>query len=196
MDWTIFKIGMMLIVLQAVLAWLDNHLTRAQVLTASGRPNDFSFFEHPIWLIDTALSLLAAYLYLHLQLDVSSAAGIGTAIFTLAVVVGMIEMWRRGGITVGDHCSHGGVVMLAGFYHGIFFYGMLLYFLQIYLGVTTPIASGPLLFWLSIFFTFFLPLGVVKFSPRWHWNAEAIGQTVGLEVLVWGTTYYRYYLNS
>lgn len=187
---------MTLIILQAVFAWFDDHLTRGKVIDVSGRPNDFSFSEHPIWLIDTALSLLTAYLWPRYEFDSSSAMGISTAMVSIIVVLAILNIWRRMGVKIGDHCSHEGVVTTAGWIHGIFFVVMLWIFAQVYLGLTIPMVPTAQLIWLSIFFTIFFPLGVVKFSPRWRWDRMAVYQTVGLVTGVWSMTGIQFYLNK
>jgi hypothetical protein len=144
----------------------------------------------------TALSLLAAYLWPRYEFDSSSATGIGTIILSVVVVLAMIKMWSDMGVKVGDHCSHGGVVTAAGWIHGIFFAGMLWIFAQVYLGLTTPAVPTMQLIWLSVFFTVFFPLGVIKITPRWHWDSMAVYQTIGLVTGVWAMTGARFYFNK
>lgn len=168
----------------------DQHFTRGQV-ARSKRKLDYAALEHGGFLMDPFLAWVLAYLACYYTFDAVSRGARLTMVGAIAVTIALVTLWEAAADTIGDCYAHGGETTVAGVVHAVFFTVALGMIAQVYLGFTVPeVTAGDLLF-VSIFLTVFLPIGVMKFSPRWSWDKGAVIQVLACELLVWGLTFWR-----
>ncbi|MDO8482131.1 MAG: hypothetical protein Q7S75_03565 [bacterium] len=189
MDWKLFwqilAGGIALVVIQGIASWVDHRFSQAQ-LVAYGITNSWSFKEHGgMWADIFIISPIVAYAISNYRLEYSSIRGLVSFVVTTLVVLALIESYRRGGIKFGDHCTHDGKTVFAGWIHGIFAVAAIWVCAQIYLGWTTPSVSKVEIVFLSIVLTPFFYLGVAKFSELWVFDSFAKWQVASLTIGLW-----------
>ena len=183
--WPVLGIGLGLVALQGVASWLDGRWSRAQ-LRSRGITNSYSFWEHGgMWVDVFIITPLVAYAVSKYELDCSSVPGVVALFASGAVTLVLIEMYRRGGIAMGDHCTHDGKTTLAGWIHGLFAFLAIGVCVEIYLGLTTPVVSKQDVIVFSTLLTPFFYLGVAKWSERWVFGTAEKWQVAAGIILVW-----------
>jgi hypothetical protein len=180
-----------LVWVQLPLAFLGGHAFRYQ-LKRIGRPQDYTFWQHPAWVIDTALTCFVYWIVPRYQFDWTSTASNATQALATVITLGAIEFWRRGGVVTGDYLSSGGGISVASLPHGVFMWVMIELCLQFFCGLVRPLPKTADLFIVGAFCVVFFPLGVVKFSRSWRPDAMAYGQTVAILALVGAAMFLRY----
>ncbi len=138
-----------------------------------------------MWADVFVISPIVAYAASKYKFDVSFPWGLGLLAASIVIVLGMIEIYRRAGITMPDHCTHNGETVLAGWIHGLFAVAAIWVCLEIYLGLSTPIVSKQDIVIFSILLTPFFYLGVAKLSARWVFSTQDKYQVAIMTALVW-----------
>ena len=183
--WTTLAIGIALVVAQGIASHFDNRFSQRE-LDAAGITNSWSFLQHGgMWADVFIISPIVAYALSKYQLDLHTLWGIGTAILSALFVLAALEFYRRMGIVMGDHCTHDGKTVLAGWIHGLFFFSAIWVCLEIYLGLTTPVVSKQDILIFSTLLTPFFYLGVKKFSDAWVFSTQDKWQVAALTLGVW-----------
>lgn len=192
MNKTVFFIvllaGWMLIELQWLSAWAEGWATQAQ-LRARG-VKGWSFWEHG-GVVGADVFLIApgvAYAFSKYRFDILSWRGFLALLWSAAIVLVLVELYRRQGMAMGDHCTHDGRTVFAGWVHALFSFVSIWTFMQVYLGWTTPEVSSKDLLIFSTLLTPFWFLGIAKFSREWVFDLPARIQVAGGTLFIWVIT--------
>ena len=138
-----------------------------------------------MWADVFIISPIVAYALSNYRLDTTSWWGMGTLVASAAIVLVMVEAYRRMGIIMGDHCTHNGRTVPAGWIHALFAFAAIWVCLEVYLGLTTPVVSKPDIVIFSLLLTPFWYLGVAKFSERWIFSTQDKWQVTGGIIAIW-----------
>ena len=183
--WLVVGTGLGLVAAQGAASWLDGRWSQAQ-LRSLGVTNSYSFWEHGgMWMDVFIITPFVACAVSKYELDYSSWQGEAALLISGAVTLVLIELYRRGGMVMGDHCTHDGRTTLAGWIHGLFAFGAIWVCAEIYLGLTTPVVSKQDVILFSALLSPFFYLGVAKFSERWVFGVAEKLQVIGGIALVW-----------
>ena len=197
MDWKIFwsivALGLALVAAQGALAYFDGYFSHEQ-LRKRGIHNMWSFLEHGgMWADVFIITPLIAFATARYRLDLSTW-GLGELLASVIITIALIEMYRRGAIApggTGDHCTHNGHTVAAGWVHGLFMAAGIWVSLQIFTWVTSPVVSKADIVLFSVLLTPFFYLGVKKFSPLWYMSVQDKWQVVALTAGVWIAAFVR-----
>ena len=183
--WLVVGTGLGLVAAQGAASWLDGCWSQAQ-LRSLGVTNSYSFWEHGgMWADVFIITPLVAYAVSKYELDCSSGSGVVALFASGAVTLVLIELYRRWGMAMGDHCTYDGKTTLAGWIHGLFAFGAIWVCAEIYLGLTTPVVSNRDIIIFSTMLSPFFYLGVAKFNERWVFGVAEKWQVIGGLALVW-----------
>lgn len=195
MDWgavaKVAFVGYGLIVVQAIEAWRDGRLWQGQ-MKALGLQG-YAMTQHggvavaDVFLITSVFAYLAG-LY---RFDAFSWRGLISFAVVAVVTRVLMQMWQDQSVHMGDHCTHDGVTVPAGWIHGLYFMLAVWAAAQVYLGWTTPVVGTRDLLLLTVVLSFFWPLGVMKFDPRWYWDSTSALQVMGGIIGTWAVALFR-----
>lgn len=189
--WTILSIGITLVGIQGVCAYIDGYFSQAQIRTVHGIHNAYSFKEHGgMWADVLIVTPIVSYIATTYRLKYWSMTGI--LILALAIFVSLAAgyLYQEMGKTIPEAHTHFGYTPLAGWIHGLFAVATIWICVMFYLTPVTP-QPGFDMIAISIGLTALFILGVKKFNPNWNWSKGAIIQVAILIALVWGATAYK-----
>ncbi len=185
MNEVVYWVGMFLIFAQIPVTLFEERFERLNI-SGGTRPTykKYVWWQHPLFVIDPPLVWMLSRLIGKYHLDSFTWKSYVTLLVALVATRQALKAWAELNPKIRDHCS--GTV--AGLLHAVFFGAVVWFTLQIYLGLTTPVVNGRDLIGLSIFFTAFFLIGVVKFDWSWRWQRQDTVQTGTSIVLVWVAT--------
>ncbi len=197
MDWKIFLaillVGVALVVVQGIAAWLDGYLTQAQ-MQSRGVTNGWSFMEHGgMWADVFVISPMVAYFMGKYRMDWSSAWSFVILAIALAASLALGYMYQEGGKVTPEAHTHDGTTTVAGWIHGLFAVAVIWTFGVVYFGLTNPPVSKFDIVMMSLLLTPFFFLGAAKFSKRWTLETQGKMQVGGGIALVWALAAARLY---
>jgi len=182
--WTTLAIGIGFVVVQGITSHFDGYFSKAQ-LNSRGVVA-WSFLEHGgMWADVFIISPVVAYALSKYRLDYTVYWGTGTFLFSALFTLIMVEIYRREGMKMGDHCTHDGVTTIAGWIHAAYAFIAICVMLQVFLGLTTPVVSKGDIVIFAIMLTPFFYLGVAKFSSEWAFSRQDEVQVAALTAGVW-----------
>lgn len=189
--WAILVIGIALVVLQGVCAYLDGYFSQAQIVKIHGIRNAYAFIEHGgMWGDTFIVSPVVAYIICAYRLPYFSRSGIIILVFALLIsLLGGVVYQEMGKIYPEAH-THFGHTPPIGWIHGVFAVGAIWICSMFYLARITPKPGYDMLV-ISTALSAFYVLGVMKFNPNWRWSKVAIIQDLILIALTWITTVYK-----
>jgi hypothetical protein len=160
--------GVVLVVLQGLLSWMDGYLTKDQ-MRSRGIATGWSFFEHGgMWADVFLISPIQAYLLATYRIPYTSRWGLLTLACAAALALVMGRVYRRSGVKMPEAHTHDGRTTPAGWVHGAFAIFAFWTFMLFYLKQTSPPASVRDVLAVSILLIPFTFLGLAKFNRRWR----------------------------
>jgi hypothetical protein len=189
--WVILIVGITLVCLQGVCAYIDGYFTQTQIRSIHNIRNAYSFMEHGgMWADAFIVSPIVAYIISTYRLLYISKIGI--LIFIIAVIISLValHMYQEMGKTFPEAHTHFGHTPLAGWIHGLYAVAVIWICSMFYLTHVEP-QPGMDMIAVSIGLTALIILGVIKFNASWKWSKEAIIQVAVLILLIWGATAFK-----
>lgn len=190
-------LGLGLVVLQGFLAWRSGWFTMTQAKEVHGISRGYAFVEHGgMWADVFLVTPIVAWILFRYHIEYFSRPsliimGVIAAVIRFVVV----PMFAKGGLITPEAHSYGGEMTAAGWIHILFAIAALWAACMFYFGFVQP-KPGMDILWISIAFTLWAVLGVMKFSAIWHWDVTALS-IVGVEILlIWGITIWNIKLRS
>lgn len=194
--WTVLLIGIVLVVLQGVLSWFDGYLTQAQ-MHSHNVMKGWSFMQHGgMWADVFIISPLVAYAASKYQFEVFSWRALLALLGSLATVLALVEVYRRGAIITPEAHTHDGRTTPAGWIHALFALAAIWVCVQIYLGWTNPMVTKWDIVVFSLILTPFFYLGIVKFSQHWTFETGAQIQVGAGVAAVWVVASFHLWLRN
>ena len=189
----IIFVANLLVILQGIASHQDGYFSQKQ-MEAQGVSNGWAFIEHGgMWGDFFIISPVMALIVSRYHLGYLSSWGI--VILLISVTFSLCAKYafsKRGNYEPEAH-SHDGRTTLTGWLHGVYEvpgYWIIPMFL---LTLIKPQASMAHLLIVASALTVHVPLGVIKFNPRWKLSRLALGQTVLAISAVWLIVGYRLY---
>lgn len=183
--------GVVLVVVQGILAWRDGYLTQAQ-MHSHGVMNGYSFMEHGgMWSDVFIVSPLVAYLLAHYRFPFREWWS--WLIFAIAVAVAYAAnaAYNDIGLRYPVPHNHDGHITPAGIIHAGFGVVVLWLVVMFYLTPINPLPSARALICVSLTLTPFFFLGMVDFNRRWVFLKGAKMQLATEIVVLWVITLIR-----
>ncbi|MES2436626.1 MAG: hypothetical protein V4519_01325 [Patescibacteria group bacterium] len=163
----VLMIGLGLVLLQAVCAYLDGFLTQAQ-MRRRGIMNGYSFMEHGgMWADVFVITPLVAFIMGNYKLPFYTGPGIITMMFLMFGAIGLGMLFSRQALEHPEAHTHDGQTTAAGWVHGLYAVFGLSVCVLFYLFPVVPQISTRDLLIVSSILTLFFPLGMMKFSKQW-----------------------------
>jgi hypothetical protein len=191
--WTVLLVGIALVLIQGLAAWMDGYFTQDQIKRVHGITSAYSFVQHGgMWSDVFIITPIVAYISSKYELEYTTWRAI---ILLLAAVVlvylAMEFVYKPAGIKMPEAHTHDGRTPLTGWVHALYAVAAIWVCVEVYLGWTTPVVSSTDIIVVSLLLTPFFYLGVAKFSNQWVFDTGAKWQ-VGVEIVgLWLLTGWR-----
>ena len=188
---SVWCIGILLILLQAIFASKDGYLTKTQMREKGLR--GYSFFQHGgIWANVFITSPIISRVLTHYSVSLDSFWVWIILVFTIIFTIVMGVKYAKDSHDAPEAHAHNGKTTIAGWIYGLYSVLGIWCILLFYLGQLKPTIEKEELVFMAILLSFFFVLGVIKFSPKWKFSASAKWQ-VFIEILIlWVVTYLKF----
>lgn len=186
MFWKVFFIGVVLVFIQGLFAFLDGYLTQKQMRIHG--LTGYSFMEHGGMLADIILiTPIVAYLISTYNFTYFSLRGLVIGVLVLGFVLFSLSQYTKTGISEAH--QHNGRTTIAGWIHALYAAISLWYLISFYFSKLTPQISHRDLLAMAVILTIFFPLVVIKFSDNWSFHRNFPTVQICIEcIMVWGVT--------